>query len=84
MSIIARGLVFSGLTVSNAVLFVFHSRVVLRIVAIAESFGTGPASPAINLLPQALMLAMLIIEVIAVSYLLGAFSQQRKATQGPV
>ena len=84
MSIIGRGVVFSGLTLSNLVLFVFHSRVVLEIVEISQSFSSGPATGAINLLPQALVLAMLIIQVIATAYLLGAFSQQRTANQGPV
>lgn len=84
MGVIGRFLVFFAITVANAILFVFHSRVVLSIVETANSFGTGPASGAINMLPVAMQLGMAILEVGAVLYLVGGLGQERTATRGPV
>ena len=84
MSVIQRALVFSIGTGSNAILFLFHSRVILEIVGIANSFGDGPATPAINLVPQAILVAIGIIQVVLVAYLLGAFGQQRTAQRRAV
>ena len=83
MSVIQRGLVFSVGTGSNAILFLFHSRVVLEVVSIANSFPDGPATSAINLVPQAILIAIGIIQVVLVAYLLGAFGQQRTAQRRP-
>lgn len=83
MSVVRRGVVFFGGTIANAILFIFHSRVLLSVTDIANSFPSGPATPAIELLPQAVMGAILIIQVGLIAYFLGAFGEQRTATQGP-
>jgi len=83
MSVVQRGIVFFGGTLANAVLFVFHSRVLLTITSTANNLAAGPATPAINLLPQAVMGAILVIQVGLIAYFLAAFDQQRAVSQGP-
>ncbi len=79
-SIIKRGIVFSIGTVSNAVLFLFHSRVVLELLSVAESIGgTGPATDALNLLPVALQLAMGGLQIGLVLYFVGGIGEERAA-----
>jgi len=84
MSVLNRALVFVSGTVGNAVLFLFHSRVLLEVVATANALSTGPGTAAIELLPTAVMIAIGGIQVILIAYLLGAFSEQRTATRRPV
>lgn len=83
MSVIQRGIVFAFITFSNAILFLFHSRVILEIVRVANEMGEGPATGAINLIPQAIMIGIAIIQVAAIAYFLGAFSEERTVTRRP-
>ncbi len=82
-SIIQRGIIFFGGTLANAVLFLFHSRVVLEVISVSESFPSGPATSAINLLPDVIMLAIAGIQLGLVAYLLGGLGQERTATRRP-
>jgi len=84
MGVIQRSIVFFALTFSNAILFLFHSRVLLEIVSIANSFASGPGTSAINLLPVALQLAMGGIQLVAIVYLLGGLSEERAAQRRPM
>lgn len=83
MSLTSRGKVFFALTLVNAVLFLFYSRVVLTVTGFVNSFGTGPATSAIDMIPQAVVVSMLVIQAGAVAYFLGAFGQQRRAQRRP-
>lgn len=82
-SIISRGIVFFGGTLANAVLFLFHSRVVLEIMDVADGFAQGPATPAINMLPDVIMLAIAGIQLGLVAYFLGGLGEERTVTRGP-
>lgn len=85
MSVIQRGIVFSIGTVANAVIFIFHSRVVLEIIAIGTNVaGTGPATSAFNLLPMAMQLAMGGLQLGLILYFLGGLGQERTITRGPM
>lgn len=85
MGIFRRGIVFSIGTVSNAILFLFHSRVVLEVLAIAEEIaGEGPATDALNMLPVAMQLAMGGIQLVLVLYLVGGLGQERAAARRPM
>lgn len=80
MGIISRLPIFMGLVVTDAILFLFHSRVLLRVIETGESIaGTGPATSAINLLPAVMQLVMGLILVGAFGYLLGGITSQRTA-----
>lgn len=82
MGIISRLPIFMGLVVMDAILFLFHSRVLLRILDTGESIaGTGPATSAMNLLPAAMQLVMGLILVGAFGYLLGGITSERTATR---
>lgn len=82
MGIVSRLPIFFGLVVTDAVLFLFHSRVLLRVIETGEAIaGTGPATGAINLLPAAMQLVMGIILVGAFGYLLGGISSERTAAR---
>lgn len=80
MSTIGRSRVFFGGTLVNAILFVFYSRVVLTVMDVVNGFGTGPATPAISMIPQAVVVAMLGLQVGVTAYFLGAFGQQRNVS----
>lgn len=84
MGIVRRGIVFMFGTFTNAILFLFHSRVVLEVVETANSFGQGPASGAINLLPDVMQLAIGAIQVILIIYLLGGLGEERAANRRPM
>lgn len=84
MSIIKRGFVFSAITISNAILFLFFSRVVLPIIDVSEGFAQGPATQAINLLPAAIQLAIGAIQIGVTLYFLAGLQQQRTVNRGPV
>ncbi len=77
MGIIQRGIIFSGGTLANAVLFLFHSRVVLEVQSVAQTFPTGPATPAINMLPDAIMLAIGALQLGLIAYFLGGLGEER-------
>jgi len=81
MGILRRLPVFALLVVTDAILFIFHSRVVLTIVDIANSFASGPATGAINLLPDVLQLVMGVILLGAFAYLLGGIGEERAAAR---
>lgn len=82
MSLVSRGRVFFAGTLVNAILFVFYSRVVLTVTGVVNSFGTGPATGAIEMVPQALVVAMLALQAGVTAYFVGAFGQQRQAGPG--
>lgn len=84
MSIIRRGIVFAVGTVSMAVLFLVHSRVVLEIMAVAETFPSGPATGALQLLPMAIQIAIGGIELGLILYFLGGLQEERTVSRGPV
>jgi len=84
MSIIKRGFVFTAITISNAILFLFHSRVILEIIGVSENFASGPATSAINLLPAAIQLAIGAIQIGVTLYFLAGLQQQRTVRRGPV
>lgn len=85
MGVIGRGIVFVAGTVANAILFLFHSRVLLEVLAIADQIaGTGPATGALNTLPLAMQLAMGIFEIGLILYLVGGLGEERTATRRPL
>ena len=84
MSVIGRGVVFTIGTFSNAILFLFHSRVVMEIVAIAGMFASGPATGAINLLPDVIMLAIGGLQVGLIVYFLGGLGEERTTSRRPM
>jgi len=81
MGVIQRGIIFSGGTIACAVLFLFHSRVVLKIQDVAQTFPSGPATPAINMLPDAIMLAIGALQLGLIVYFLGGLGQERSSVQ---
>jgi len=83
MSLLRRAFVFSFGTVSNAILFIFHSRVVLSVMDVAGDFPTGPATDAINLLPTAIMLAIGVIQIALVFYFIAGLQRQRTVQRRP-
>jgi hypothetical protein len=85
MSVLRRGVIFTIGTVSNAILFIFHSRVLLEVLAQGnEIAGTGPATGAMELLPVAMQLAMGILQIGLIVYLLGGLGEERAAQQRPL
>jgi len=85
MSVIKRGIVFSVGTVANAILFLFHSRVLMEVLSVGRDVaGTGPATPAFDLLPVAMQLAMGGLQIGLILYLIGALGQERSATRRPM
>jgi hypothetical protein len=84
MSVIRRGVVFTVGTVSNAILFLFHSRVLLEVVSISNQFASGPATSAINLLPVAMQLAMGGLQVGLILYFIGGIGQERAESRRPM
>lgn len=85
MSVITRGIVFAIGTTANAILFLFHSRVLLEVLAIGEEVaGTGPATGAFNLLPMAMQLAMGGLQVGLILYFIGGLGEERTATRRPM
>jgi hypothetical protein len=84
MGILTRGIVFTVGTISNAMLFLFHSRVVLEILSVAESFPSGPASSAFNILPMAIQLAIGGLQVGLILYFIGGLGQERTAERRPM
>lgn len=84
MGIIQRGIIFSGGILAVAVLFLFYSRVVLEIMSVADSFPAGPATPAINMLPDVIMLAIGALLLGFIVYFLGGLGEERSTTRrGP-
>lgn len=85
MSLINRAVIFSIGTISNAVLFIILSRVVLLINDTgAQLTAQGPATDAITLVPTAMMLAIGMIQLGLVAYLLGGLSEERTVARGPM
>lgn len=85
MGVIGRGLVFFAGTTANAILFLFHSRVLLEILAIANQIaGTGPATGALNTLSVAMQLSMGILQIGLILYLVGGIGEERTATRRPM
>jgi hypothetical protein len=84
MSVIQRGIIFTFGTISNAILFLFHSRVIMEIVDVANGFADGPAMGAINLLPAAIQLAIGGIQIGLILYFIGGLGQERTADRRPV
>lgn len=85
MSVIRRGIVFVAGTTANVLLFLVLSRGVLEIIAIGESVaGTGPATPALNLLPVAFQLGLGGLQVGLILYFIGGLGEERAASRGPV
>lgn len=83
-SIIKRGVVFTVGTVSNAILFLFHSRVILEVLAVADNMASGPASTAFNILPVAMQLAMGGLQIGLILYFIGGLGQERTAERRPI
>jgi len=80
MGLMGRGVVFTTLTIANAVLFVVSSRGVLTIIDMANTrVGSGPATPAFDLLPVALQLAMGIVQLGLIVYLITGIGEERTA-----
>lgn len=84
MSIIKRGVIFTVGTVSNAILFLFHSRVVLEVLDVATAFPAGPATDALNLIPSAIQLAIGGLQLGLILYFIGGLSQERTASRRPM
>jgi hypothetical protein len=85
MSLINRGVVFVIGTISNAVLFIFFSRVYLPLQETGlELAGSGPGTAAINLIPTAIVLAIGLLQIGLVVYLLGGLGQERTVARGPM
>lgn len=83
MSIIRRGIVFVAGTISNAILYIIHSRAVLEVLDIANTFPSGPATAALDMIPTAMVLAIGGIQAILVVYLLGGLQDQRTVRRRP-
>jgi hypothetical protein len=84
MGIIGRGIVFVVGTISNAILFLFHSRVILEVLSVADDFASGPADGAFAILPVAIQLAIGGIQVGLVLYFIGGLGQERTADRRPM
>ena len=86
MGVIKRGIVFSVGTVSNAILFLFHSRVILEVLSVAGDLGAraGPASGAFDLLPTAIQLAIGGFQLGLILYFIGGLGQERAASRRPM
>jgi len=86
MGVIKRGIVFSIGTVSNAILFLFHSRVLLEILAVAKDLGgyAGPASGAFDLLPTAIQLALGALQLGLILYFVGGIGEEKATARRPM
>lgn len=81
MSILQRGVVFAIGTTANAILFLFHSRVLLEVL----TYGTdGPATVAMDMLPVAMQLGMGVLQIGLIVYFLGGLGQERSASRRPM
>jgi len=56
---------------------------VLEIMSVANGFPEGPATAAINMLPDVIMLAIAAIQLGLIGYLLGGLGQERSVTRRP-
>ncbi len=79
MRVLNRGVVFTIGTISNAIVFLFHSRVLMEVLDVAKDFGWsgGPATGALQLLPVAMQLAMGVFQLGLILYFLGGLGQER-------
>lgn len=85
MGIIKRGIVFTVGTISNAILFLFHSRVILEVLAIGRDVGgAGPATAAFDILPVAIQLCIGGLQVGLILYFIGGLGQERTAQRRPM
>jgi len=85
MSVFRRAVIFTIGTVANAILFLFHSRVLLEVLAEGRAIsGTGPATGALELLPVAMQLAMGVLQIGLIVYLLGGLGQERSSQRRPM
>lgn len=85
MGVVSRGIVFSIGTVSNAILFLFHSRVLLPLLDTGNDIvGTGPATGALTLLPAAMQLGMGILQIGLIVYFVGGIGEERSSSRRPM
>ena len=85
MGLVERGVIFMIGTISNAILFLFTSRVILEIVSVGESVaGTGPATPAMNLLAPVMQLVIGMIQLGLIAYLIAGIGEQKSVAQEPM
>lgn len=85
MGLMQRGVIFTIGTVSNAILFLFLSRVLLPLLATGESIaGEGPATAALTNLPIAIQVAMGVLQLGLIAYLLGGLGEERSTQRRPM
>lgn len=85
MGLLQRAVIFAIGTVSNAILFLFHSRVLLEVLAVGRNVaGQGPATGAFDLLPIAMQLAMGGFQIGLILYFIGGLGEERTTTRRPI
>lgn len=86
MGLIQRGVIFFGGTISNAVLFVALSRIIMPYFADGGEFYTagGPASDALSLLPTAMQLVIGAFQVGLILYFVAGIGEERTADRRPM
>lgn len=86
MGLLQRGIIFFAGTVANGILFVFHSRVLLEVLAMGQAItgGSGPATGALNLLPTVMQLVIGGFQLGLIFYLLGGLGQQKTTAERPL
>lgn len=78
MGVLQRMIIFTIGTFTNGILVLFLTRAVLPFYADAQSLtASGPATSAMNLVPQAMTLAIGVIQVGLLVYLLGGLGTER-------
>jgi hypothetical protein len=78
-------MVFVGGTIGNAVLFLFLSRALLPAIGIGRDVaGTGPATPALNLIPLVVQLVIGCIEVALILYFVAGIGEERVSSRRPM
>lgn len=85
MGVISRGIIFFAGTISNAIIFIFMTRIILPIINMGQNIaGTGPASGALQLLPTVMMLTIGIFELGLIMYFIGGLGQEKTAVRRPL
>lgn len=85
MGLIQRGVIFITGTIANSILFLFLTRVLLPLLAEGrEIAGTGPATPALQMLPTVFQLTIGAFQLGLIAYFVLGIGQERSQTTAPI
>jgi hypothetical protein len=82
MGVLDRMTIFVGGTIANGILLLIQVRVILPFYAEGQALTpTGPATGALGLVPQAITIAIGLIQIGLIVYLIGGLGSEKTVTQ---